>query len=86
MPEPARWEEFWRALDAIQFWQWQSEYHRRCCDGTHWSVCVQIADKSKKITGSNAYPGSDDTRYPKGGQFDLFLKAVQKLTGKNDIR
>ena len=86
MPEKHHWEEFWRDMDAIQFWQWQPEYQSHCCDGTHWSICVQVADKLKRTTGSNAYPGSDNSRYQKGGQFDLFLKAVQKLTGKNDIR
>ena len=85
-PDRAHWEEFWQAVNATNFWQWQPKYHTPCCDGTHWSICAEVSDQSKQSEGSNGYPGSDESNYPRGGQFDLFLQAVQKLTGQPEIR
>ena len=84
-PDRAHWEQFWREIDAVNFWQWQPEYRTSCCDGTHWSMSAGVSDRSKRSEGSNGFPGSDGSNYPRGGQFDSFLKAVQKLAGRQDI-
>jgi hypothetical protein len=84
-PDHTHWEEFWREMDAVNFWHWHPEYRTHCCDGTHWSFCTRISDKSQQTMGSNGYPGSEDSFYPRGGQFDLFLKAMQNLTGVEKI-
>lgn len=85
-PDQAHWLAFWREMNSVGFWNWQSEYRRRCCDGTHWSFCAQFSNICKQTKGSNGYPESDNSSYPKGGQFDLFLKAVRNLTGIDKIR
>lgn len=85
-PDRAHWEEFWRAVDAANFWEWRPEYRTPCCDGTHWSFSAKVSAQSNQSEGSNGYPGSDGSNYPRGGQFDLFLQAVQKLTGQPKIR
>jgi len=85
-PDRAQWEEFWREMDAIGFWQWKPEYRNPCSGGTHWNISTKFADKSLQSKGSNGYPGADDSTIPEGGQFDLFLKGLSKLTGIERIR
>ncbi len=84
-PERDQWKEFWREMDAQQVWQWNPEYSSRVLDGTTWSFCADFLDRSIESEGQNGYPETKDSSYPEGGQFDSFLKALQKLTGIKNI-
>lgn len=85
-PASAQWEQFLREMDEIGLWKWEGDYPSTgTIDGTFWCLKLRIKDKSLISQGKNAYPSGCDNAGEPTGEFLLFLKAVQKLTGK-DIR
>jgi hypothetical protein len=48
---------FWAEVEAIQVWDWASEYvDHDVCDGTHWSVVLAHGGRHVDSHGSNAFP------------------------------
>lgn len=85
-PSRPKWEQFLRELDENGLWKWEADYQNPGVrDGTFWNLKLRIKDRSLISQGKNAYPGGCDGEGEPTGEFLLFLKAVQKLTGK-DIR
>lgn len=87
-PTVGQWQEFIKALDAIEVWSWQENYDNPCVlDGTHWTVEIRYPDREIKASGSNSYPAKQGQAgsYRRGDEFDLFLKAVQRLIGGKDF-
>ncbi len=70
-----KWQNFWKKVEVADVWNWKGNYELPACDGTHWSLEMSHGDRSIKSSGDNDYPQS----------FDLFLKAIQNLTGRKDI-
>lgn len=84
-PTRALWEQFLRDMDEIGVWKWESYANYGIRDGTYWTLALRIKDKILTSEGKNAFPGDTDSNGEPIGEFLLFLKAVQNLTGK-DIR
>ncbi len=82
-PTPAQWEQFWRELSTIGFWDWAGEYLPKedILDGLCWSLEVAVAGQSLISRGDNAYPGGQHCAYDKNSEFYLFLAALARLTG-----
>ncbi len=83
-PTAKQWQEFIQALDTIGVWSWRESYDDPyVLDGTHWSVEIALWDREIKSSGSNSYPATQGEAGSngQGDEFDLFLKAVQKLIG-----
>jgi hypothetical protein len=85
-PPAQVWESFWRAVEAAGVWQWQKKYVSNVCDGTQWSLQLQLGDRRVRCYGSNAYPGVADADYARSVQFSQWLRAVRALTGEQAIR
>ena len=82
-PAPAQWERFMKEVDEIGLWKWKAGYQNPSVrDGTFWHLQLRIKDKSLISQGKNAYPCGCDGDGPIG-EFLVFLKSVQKLTGKD---
>lgn len=86
-PEPAQWERFWREVEAAGIWQWRPKCDSDICDGTQWSLEIQHGDRWVSCYGSNAYPGSNapGPDYSNSVSFNLWLKALHRLTGQQYI-
>jgi DNA-binding response OmpR family regulator len=86
-PHRDQWNHFWRELDGIGIWKWETSYlNSRILDGTYWCLDFRFSEKSLKSEGKNAYPGSTDGTNSPTGEFLSLIKAVQKLTGVEEIR
>ena len=71
-PTKTDWANLWKQLEAIEVWSWKKDYLKEgICDGTNWTLEIEVAGRSLKSGGSNAYPP----------QFKAFCKAVSKLAG-----
>jgi FixJ family two-component response regulator len=85
-PECARWEQFWRDLDSLGVWRWESSYRIAACDGTNWQLGLAFREKSLHSQGDNAFPENGESDYTSESSFANFLTALEKLTGLKGIR
>jgi len=86
-PDLGAWERFWKALEIAGVWQWNERYENLDVDdGTQWSLELKYQGRSINTSGSNAYPGCNEPSYSKKCAFGQFIKALQDLTGKQEIR
>jgi hypothetical protein len=77
VPDSKKWQRFWKRIDAIGVWNWDSRYENPyVMDGTSWLVDIMYNGKHVSSSGSNAYPGGEATK-----DFDLFLQAIRDLIG-----
>ena len=77
VPDSKQWRSFWKRVDAIGVWNWESRYENpSVMDGTSWHVEIAHNDKNVSSSGSNDYPNGDATI-----AFEPFLKAVRELIG-----
>ena len=95
VPTNRKWLNFRKKLDAIDVWQWQSDYpNPGVCDGTQWELEIDYGVKKIKSSGDNAYPGYeliaiiDDRTVTEDdpNEFDAFLHALSLLLGGLKIR
>ncbi len=69
-PSKEKWERFWKEMDAIEIWKWNSEYiDESLADGRSWEVLLEYGDKKIHSTGRNMYPA----------QFERYEKALLAL-------
>ena len=91
-PSASQWRRFWKAMDEVGLWRWQSEYaNPDVADGTQWGLEVAFGGRRAKSSGSNAYPSdvatSPDPSRPdaslpeRSGVFEKYLSAVENLLG-----
>jgi hypothetical protein len=84
-PTPEQWEEFWKAMETQQVWQWLTEYaNTRVSDGTQWTLNLRHGTHQLTTLGSNNYPGKDGEPNAKPEQtkeFKNYLAAIKKLLG-----
>ena len=65
-----KWEEFWRAMDAIRVWEWEERYDdAEEVTATVWSVALWRNGRQLDASGRNRFPPS----------FDRFCSAVSNL-------
>jgi len=77
--DPAnRWNRFMQDVIDVDIFSWEADYQPAglVLDGTHWTVQLEVADRSIESSGSNAYPA----------QWDRFCSAVQRLIGGLDFQ
>jgi hypothetical protein len=83
-PTEAEWKAFQAALDAMNVWNWKSNYDApNIDDGTQWEVAMKFGGKKIVSRGSNAYPdgkGGVETG-GKSKAFTEFLGAISTLLG-----
>jgi len=81
-PTDKAWQQFWTTLHDINVWKWKDRYETPgICDGTNWSVEIDVGGKKLRSTGSNAYPdGQEETE--SSSVFDQFYQAVSILVDK----
>jgi len=62
----------------VDIFSWEADYQPDglVLDGTHWTVQLEVADRSIESSGSNAYPA----------QWDRFCSAVRRLIGGLDLQ
>ena len=79
------WDIFMQALDAVDIWNWESEYcNPFICDGTQWKVCIVWGRRSSHVIGNNCYPDSfaQASENPEPTEIFLsYLSAVKRLVG-----
>jgi hypothetical protein len=86
-PSEAQWRRFWRTIDRINVWGWDSRYEpgarfeppEQVRDGTHWSLTLSHADRNVQSSGDSRGPGSADL--DDSGLFGEFTEAVSRLVG-----
>jgi hypothetical protein len=86
-PSEAQWLRFWRTMDRIDVWGWDSRYEpgarfeppEQVRDGTHWSLTLSRADRSVQSSGDSRGPGSADL--DDSGPFGELTEAVSRLVG-----
>jgi len=86
-PSRAQWERFWRSVDEIGVWQWETRYRqvgRFEPDGlggtaTQWSVALAHEGRKASSSGNGAGPGSADL--DESLDFAALLEAVSRLLG-----
>jgi hypothetical protein len=86
-PSEAQWRRFWRTIDRIDVWGWDSRYEpgvrfeppEQVRDGTHWSLTLSHADRNVQSSGDSRGPGSADL--DDSGLFGEFTEAVSRLVG-----
>ncbi|GEM90657.1 hypothetical protein [Oceanithermus desulfurans] len=73
-PDEAAWRTFWRALDELDVWSWESYYEPDypTCGGTQWAVWIERAGRTLKASGRDAWPPG----------FERYLAAVRALAGE----
>ena len=65
-------EKLLEKLEMIDVWSWKEKYVKDgVCDGTQWSIELELHGKKLISSGDNAYPL----------RFKLFCKAIAKLAG-----
>lgn len=73
-PSEEQWQSFWKTLDRIKAWDWNTEYtDLNVIDGEAWSLVISFKGKHIKSGGANAYPPG----------FDDFRWAVERLLAEN---
>lgn len=85
-PTVEEWERFWRGVERAAVWSWKADYLTDVLDGTQWSLRLQHAGRSITTAGSNDYPGGVDNNYSPTSEFAQFLRALEQLTGVEEIR
>ena len=86
-PTDAQWAQFVEVLDDVDFWNWEERYHNPdICDGTGWTVRIEIDGRGHESAGVNEFPGpSFEERMrgdaPEDRPFEEFTTAVQELIG-----
>jgi hypothetical protein len=85
-PSPEAWQRFWQSAEQAGVWQWQKEYDSEICDGVQWTLELEHGSQAMNCSGSNAFPGTDDSDYTKSAQFNQLIKALRRLTGQKSIR
>ncbi len=86
-PSRAQWERFWRSVDEIGVWQWETRYRQVARfepDGlsgtaTQWSVALAHEGRKASSSGNGAGPGSADL--DESVDFAALLEAVSRLLG-----
>lgn len=92
-----KWRAFRQTLDDLNVWAWPKSCDGPYTfDITYWTVKIHYADRTIESSGSNSYPIADgtcnglpevispDSPAPKASEdFNIFLKAVRDLTGKD---
>lgn len=56
VPTQSQWQEFRRAIDEINIWQWRSQYSRAVSDSEDWSLHIEYSDQSLATRGYASYP------------------------------
>ena len=86
-PDSGAWKRFWEAVEIAGVWKWKKSYENiDVLDGTQWSLKLKYQGRSLTAEGSNAYPGHGEPEFPATCEFGQFIKALQQLTGKAEIR
>jgi hypothetical protein len=90
-PSARQWLLFWKAMDDVRVWQWQSDYDLPgLADGTYWQIDTAFAGRRITSRGHNNYPVAVDPEtgqhFAKNGTFDRYLKAVEALLGGEVFR
>jgi hypothetical protein len=89
MPTARAWDRFWHRLDAINIWEWESEYSNpEVRDGTLWTLEISHGGRSLVTRGDNAYPNPVDTEEENNGpspEFSALLTALGQLCGGKEI-
>jgi hypothetical protein len=85
-PTTKDWERFWAEVEQAGVWAWNSNYRTpNAFDGTQWSLTLQHAGKKIVSAGNNGYPGAVGPQYPPTSSFAHFLRALQHLTGSEEV-
>ena len=72
-PSEKSWKKFWKEMDAIGIWKWNTEYiDKDLADGHFWDVLLEYGDKKIHSIGRNMYPA----------RFERYEKAVLELQGE----
>jgi hypothetical protein len=89
-PTAQQWQEFRRALEDLNVWQWQSQFiNYDVFDGTAWSFSIEYIDRGLTARGSNGYPddlGKFSKEIEPTKTFRAYLAAVQRLLGGKDFK
>jgi hypothetical protein len=86
-PSTQDWEQFWAAAEQAGVWAWKPRYSTpNAFDGTQWSLTLQHAGKKVASAGNNGYPGGTGPEYPPTSSFAHFLRALQHLTGSEEVQ
>ena len=72
-PGEEDWRAFWRALDELDVWSWESYYEPEypTCGGTQWAAWIERGGRALKASGRDAWPPN----------FEGYLAAVRALAG-----
>jgi hypothetical protein len=86
-PSEAQWRAFWRTIDDLDVWHWESHYGAALRfepstivrDGTHWSLTLERGDRRIESSGDSAAPDANDL--DDSPVFTAFCAAIARLAG-----
>lgn len=86
-PTEQQWLEFRRSLNAINVWQWRTNYPNpgSIRDGTQWSLEIQYNDRTLTTRGDNNFPGLEGKpsgRSESRQAFVAYMAAITNLLGR----
>lgn len=90
-PSRAQWRRFWRSMDELGVWEWQSRYDPGerfepatiIRDGTHWSLTLAHDGRDVESSGDNAGPNGRDL--DDSDEFGRLCKALSRLLGGHEF-
>ena len=83
-----RWHAFWEALNHLNVWNWQPDYHNSIVLDNHatvWSLKIKYHGKLLESGGFNAFPSENIPDLEPDEQFEFFVFAVNMLAGTDHL-